>query len=274
MQHLGDILVEAGIISKTTLMRALERQKADKKRLGVVLEEMGVITEDELTDAISKQFNFRSIKNFLAYPYSEELLRLLPSDFAMKKVVFPLKHKDNMLAVAITDPFDMETLEKLGRITGCRIVPVLASRREILAAIAVHYLKSSSNEGGEAILIVDDSHTVAAVIQKALIKEGFKVLLAGDGLEALKVALSERPRLIITDSVMPRLDGFGLLRALKANPMTSEIPVIMLTSKASTEDEQRALESGFSDFIPKPIQPVRVISRVKHILGLAEKQRH
>lgn len=269
--QLGDILVEAELISKKTLERALERQKADKKRLGVVLEEMGVITEDELTDALSKQFNFKTVKNFVANTYSEELLGLFPSDFAMKRLVFPLKQKDNMLAVAITDPFDQETMEMLGRITGCQVIPVLASRKEILDAIAVHYLKGSSSKGKNSILVAEESPQVAKVIQTALVKEGFKVLLAGDGLEALKTATSERPRLIITDSILPRMDGYGLLRAIKTNPMTSEIPVIMLTSKASTEDEQRALEFGFSDFISKPVQPQRVVSRVKHILGLAEK---
>jgi CheY-like chemotaxis protein len=270
MKHLGDILVEAEIISKKTLERALVRQKTGKKRLGVVLEEMGVITEEELVDALSKQFNFKTIKNFVGHSYSQELLELLPSDFAMKKLVFPLRQKDAMLAVAITDPFDVETMEMLSRITGLQVVPVLASRKEILDAISVHYLKSSS-ESGEAILVVEDSTPIATIIQMALVKEGFKVLLAVDGLEALKIAISERPKLIITDSVMPRMDGYGLLRAIKANPMTSEIPVIMLTSKASTEDEQKALEFGFSDFIPKPVQPLRVVSRVKHILEMTSR---
>lgn len=272
MKHLGDILVEAEIISKKTLERALVRQKADKKRLGIVLEEMGVITEEELVDALSKQFNFKTIKNFVGHSYAQELLDILPSDFAMKKLVFPLRQKDAMLAVAITDPFDLETMEMLSRISGLQVVPVLASRREILEAISVHYLKSSP-EGGDAILVVEDSLPVATVIQMALVKEGYKVLLATDGLEALKIAISERPQLIITDSVMPRMDGYGLLRAIKANPMTAEIPVIMLTSKASTEDEQKALEFGFSDFIPKPVQPIRVVSRVKHILEMVKKYR-
>lgn len=272
MKHLGDILVEADIISNKTLERALERQKSDKKRLGVVLEDMGVITEEELVDALSKQFNFKTIKNFVRHTYSQELLDMLPSDFAMKKLVFPLKQKDAMLAVAITDPFDLETMEMLNRITGLQVVPVLASRKEILNAISVHYLKSSS-EGGEAILVAEDSLPIATLIQAALVKEGYKVLLALDGLEALKIAISERPKLIITDSVMPRMDGYGLLRAIRANPMTSGIPVIMLTSKASTEDEQKALEFGFSDFIPKPVQPLRVVSRVKHILDMTKKYR-
>lgn len=272
MKHLGDILVEAEIISHKTLERALERQKSEKKRLGVVLEEMGVITEEELVDALSKQFNFKTIKNFVGHAYPQELLDLLPSDFVMKKLVFPLRQKDAMLAVAITDPFDLETMEMLSRITGLQVVPVLASRKEILDAIAVHYLKSSS-DSGDAILVVEDSAPIATLIQIALVKEGYKVLMASDGLEALKIAVSERPKLIITDSVMPRMDGYGLLRAIKANPMTSEIPVIMLTSKASTEDEQKALEFGFSDFIPKPVQPLRVVSRVKHILDMTRKYR-
>lgn len=271
-KQLGDILVEADIISIKTLERALVRQKTEKNRLGVVLEEMGVITEDELVDALSKQFKFKTIKNFMERSYSEELLSLLPSDFAMKKLVFPLKQKDAMLAVAITDPFDLETMEMMSRITGLQVVPVLATRKEILEAISIHYLKRSVESGG-AILVVEHSSPTATIIQLALVKEGYKVLMASDGLEALKIAISERPKLILTDSVMPRMDGFGLLRALKANPMTSEIPVIMLTSKASTEDEQKALEFGFSDFIPKPVQPLRVVSRVKHILEMTKKYR-
>jgi CheY-like chemotaxis protein len=272
MKHLGDILVEAEIISKKTLEKALARQKAGKQRLGVVLEEMGVITGEELADALGTQFNFKTVKNFIDQKFSQELLDLLPSDFAMKKLVFPLKQKDSMLAVAITDPFDMETMEMLARITGLQIIPVISTRREILDAISKNYLKSSARaECADAILVVEDSAPVAAVIQAALDKAGYPVLMANDGLEGLKLAISERPRLIITDAVMPRMDGFGLLRALKANPMTSEIPVIMLTSKASSEDEQKALEFGFIDFIPKPVQPVRVISRVKHALELTKK---
>ncbi|OGR24004.1 MAG: two-component system response regulator [Desulfuromonadales bacterium GWD2_54_10] len=274
MKHLGDILVEAELISRKTLERALERQKGEKKRLGTVLEEMGVITEEELAEALAKQFNFKTIKNFISHSFSQELLDLLPSDFAMKKLVFPLKQKDNMLAVAITDPFDVETMEMLSRITGFQIIPVISTRKEILDAISKNYLKSNIGVSEcDSILVVEDSTTVATVIQVALAKEGFNVLVAHDGLEGLKLAISERPRIIITDSVMPRMDGYGLLRAIKANPMTADIPVIMLTSKASTEDEQKALEFGFIDFIPKPVQPMRIVSRVKRVMELTQKYR-
>ncbi|MDA8412406.1 MAG: response regulator [Desulfobacteraceae bacterium] len=272
MKHLGDILVEAEIISNNTLEKALIRQKASKQRLGEVLAEMGVISEEELAEALGTQFNFKTIKNFIDHSFSQDLLDLLPSDFAMKKLVFPLKQKDNMLAVAITDPFDMETMEMLSRISGFQIIPVISTRREILDAISKFYLKSSGRvDGKDTILVVEDSTPVATVIQVALVKEGYSVIIAADGLEGLKQAITERPQLIITDLTMPRMDGFGLLRALKGNPMTSEIPVIMLTAKASSAEEQKALEFGFFDFIPKPVQPVRVVSRVKRALELSKK---
>jgi DNA-binding response OmpR family regulator len=160
----------------------------------------------------------------------------------------------------------------LSRITGFQIIPVISTRREILDAISLNYLKSAiSSENIDSILVVEDSAAVAAVIQAALSREGYRVLVACDGLDGLKLAITERPILIVTDSVMPRMDGYGLLRAVKANPMTSEIPVIMLTSKASLEEEQKALEFGFIDFIPKPVQPLRVVSRVKRVLELTQK---
>lgn len=274
MKHLGDILVEAEIISKKTLERALARQKEGKDRLGVVLEEMGVLTEEELAEALGTQFNFKTIKNFIGHSFSQDLLDLLPSDFAMKKMVFPLKQKDSMLAVAITDPFDMETIEMLSRITGFQIIPVISTRREILDAISKFYLKSPGRtDNSDVVLVVDDSTPVAMVIEAALTRAGYSVLRANDGLEGLKLAISDRPTLIITDSVMPRMDGFGLLRALNANPMTAEIPVIMLTSRASSEEEQKALEFGFIDFIPKPVQPLRVVTRVKRALELTKKHK-
>lgn len=274
MKHLGDILVEAEIISKKTLERALARQKEGKDRLGVVLEEMGVLTEEELAEALGTQFKFKTIKNFIDHSFAQDLLDLLPSDFAMKKMVFPLKQKDSMLAVAITDPFDMETMEMLSRITGFQIIPVISTRREILDAISKFYLKSPvRTDSSDVILVVDDSAPVAMVIEAALSRAGYVVIRACDGLEGLKLAISERPRLVITDSIMPRMDGYGLLRALNANPMTTEIPVIMLTSKASSEEEQKALEFGFIDFIPKPVQPLRVVSRVRRALELTKKHK-
>jgi CheY-like chemotaxis protein len=274
-KQLGDILVQAKLISQMTLERALERQKAEGKRLGQVLEEMGVITEHELVDALGCQFGFKTVVNFSNRVYTAETLNLLPTEFVMKRMVFPLRHKDAMLAVAITDPFDGETTELIARITGLEVVPVIATRKEILEAIARHYLNAPINpDASETILVVEDSPTIAMLVEAALNKVGYDVIIARDGIEALKLTLTHRPQLVITDAQMPRLDGHGLLRAIKANPLTATIPVIMLTGRASTDEEQKALEAGFFDFIPKPVQTLRVVSRVKRALELTKKMRN
>lgn len=274
-KQLGDILVQAKLISEKTLERALERQRAEGKRLGEVLEEMGVITEHELVDALGRQFGFKTVVDFSNRTYAPETLNLLPTEFVMKRIVFPLRHKDSMLAVAITDPFDGETTELIARITGLEVVPVIATRKEILEAIARHYLHAPVNpDASETILVVEDSPTVAMLVEAALNKVGYDVIIARDGIEALKLTLTHRPQLVITDAQMPRLDGHALLRAIKANPLTTAIPVIMLTGRASTDEEQKALEAGFFDFIPKPVQPLRVVSRVKRALELTKKMRN
>lgn len=274
VKYLGNILIEAGLITERTLELALERQKVEKNRLGTVLEEMGVITEDELAECIAKQLNLKTIRNFKDKIFAQKVLDLIPAKFAMQKLVFPLKRKDNILAVAINDPFDVETTEFLAHRTGCQILPAISTRREILDAISNNYLgRSTSLDSAEKILVVDDSVPAAMVAQTALVKEGYKVLVAHDGLEGYQLAISERPRLIITDLIMPRMDGYTLLSSLKANPMTADIAAIMLTGKASDEEEQKALDFGFDDFIAKPVSVMRIVSRVKRVLQLTKKYR-
>ncbi len=270
-KQLGSLLVEAGIISLKTLERALERQKGSGKRLGTVFEEMGVITETELVDAIASQFGFKTVKGFAGYSFPHNILSYVHEDMAIQKVIFPLKIHEGMLALAVTDPFDNDTFDYLAKKTGMQILPILSTRKEIMAAISAHYLRTSEDTSGRLkILIVDDSPAVTAIIAAALTREGYSVTEAVDGIDGLKHAIANKPDLVICDSVMPRMDGFGFLRALRANSETANIPAILLTSKASGEDEQRAFDAGFLDFIPKPVQPIRIISRVKHAFKMID----
>jgi CheY-like chemotaxis protein len=273
-KQFGNILVEAGVITVKTLERALERQQGSGKRLGAILEEMGVINEQELIEALAQQFGFRTVANFAPHTFLWDILGLVPEDLAVRKLIFPLKQKDGMLAVATTDPFDNDTIDFLAKKTGLKIVPVLAIRKDIMDAISKHYLGGRPLTGDKPkILVVDDSLAIATVIQTALLKEGYDVIIAHDGIEGLKMTFSDLPDLIICDSVMPRMDGYGMKTAVQGNPATASIPIILLTSKASGEDEQKALESGFIDFIPKPVQPIRVVSRVKRAFEIANNRR-
>lgn len=271
-KQLGDLLIEAGIITVKTIERALERQKGSGKRLGQVLEEMGVITGEELIDALSKQLGIKTVKGFADYAFPPELLSLVPQDMAVQRLVFPLKLKENMLALALNDPFDQDTVDFLAKKHRLKVVPILATRQELLAAIEKHYLHGKMKDvQRQKVLVVEDTLPVATVIQVALLKEGYDVLVTHDGVDGLKSAVTEKPDMILTDATMPRMDGFGLLRALRANPATADIPVILVTSKATGEDEQRALEAGFLDFIAKPVQPIRIVTRVKRAFELTKR---
>jgi CheY-like chemotaxis protein len=273
-RHLGELLVEAGIISLKTLERALIRQQGSGKRLGSVLEEMGVIDQEELVDALASQFGFATIRGTASQSIPESLLKLIPQELALQKLVFPLKRDNGKLSLAVTDPFDRDTLDLIEEKTSLTIVPVLATRNDILDAVRRHYLcDDTAGNCTLKVLLVDDSQVITSVVGDALRGEGYEVLTANDGVDGLRIAFSQKPDLILCDAVMPKLDGYGLMRAIKANPATSEIPMILLTAKGSPEEEHRALKSGFHDFIAKPMMTVRVVSRVKRAFEILNQVR-
>jgi len=273
--HLGELLVESGIITIKTLERALSRQQGSGKRLGIVLEEMGVITQEELIEALAQQFGFQTVKGIAARNFPEQLLELIPEEIAVGKLVFPLTWREGVLELAVTDPFDTDTIALLEKKSATRIVPVLATRDDILHAVKQHYLQGGGEESGAMkILVVDDSTDITKDLGGALTREGYQVLTANDGVEGLGIAFSQRPDLILCDAVMPRMDGYALMRAIKANPATAQIPMILLTAKASPEEEHRALKSGFHDFIAKPMTTIRVVSRVKRAFEIMQRVGH
>lgn len=271
---IGHLLVEAGIISAKTLERVLEVQKGSGKRLGALLRDMGIVTEEEIVEALARQYNLKTIRNFADHKFPKELLALVPCSLALAKLIFPLKQYDGMLAIATLDPLDHATFDYLADKTGMHIYLALATREEIFAAIRKHYLGGKwAKSGRQKILLVDSSPIVTKYLEVPLVREGYEVLVANDGVEGLKLAFSSPPDLIVCDLIMPGMDGYNFLHAVKAHPEMAEIPVILMASKAPVEEEHRALEAGFVDFIGKPAMPVRVLARIKMAFRMVEEQR-
>ena len=120
---------------------------------------------------------------------------------------------------------------------------------------------------GKKIMAVDDERHIVRLIQVNLERAGFQVITAFDGPEALKKVENERPDLIVLDVMMPKMDGFEVLKRLQANPETREIPVIMLTAKAQDADVFRGWSSGVSAYLTKPFNPLELITFVKRIMS-------
>jgi two-component system alkaline phosphatase synthesis response regulator PhoP/two-component system response regulator VicR len=122
------------------------------------------------------------------------------------------------------------------------------------------------------VLVVDDQPHIVRLIQVNLEKEGFQVATAGDGVEGLQQAQEVKPDLVILDVIMPRKDGFTLLRELKADAQFADTPVIMLTVKTHNADIVEGLKEGAELYLPKPFHPKELVSLVKRVLetGSAE----
>jgi diguanylate cyclase (GGDEF)-like protein len=112
------------------------------------------------------------------------------------------------------------------------------------------------------ILVVDDAMENIQILHAAL-QDEHEVLFALDGARALALAQGQRPDLILLDAVMPGMDGYAVLQALRAAPETSDTPVIFVTALSSPEDETRALDAGAADFISKPVNAAVVRARVR-----------
>lgn len=116
------------------------------------------------------------------------------------------------------------------------------------------------------ILAVDDEKHIVRLVQVNLQRHGYEVHTAYDGREALEKVREVKPDLIVLDVMMPHLDGFGVLRRLKADPETRDIPVIMLTAKAQDADVFRGWQSGVDSYLTKPFNPLELITFVERIL--------
>ena len=116
------------------------------------------------------------------------------------------------------------------------------------------------------ILIAEDSSTVRRLVAARLAADGYEVLEAADGAEALALARSDRPDLLILDKVMPKLDGFEVVRALREDPQTRTVPIVMLTERTNEEDVLGGLDLGVDEYIPKPFSPHELSARVRRAL--------
>jgi putative two-component system response regulator len=112
------------------------------------------------------------------------------------------------------------------------------------------------------ILVVDDTPNNLSLMS-GLLKDQYKVKIANNGEKALSIAQAESPPdLILLDIMMPGLSGYDVIRALKADPRTREVPVMFITAMSETEDERLGLELGAVDYITKPISPPILLARV------------
>jgi twitching motility two-component system response regulator PilH len=134
-------------------------------------------------------------------------------------------------------------------------------RRWLGSAPAMAQMRSQAAPGTR-ILVVDDSPTICAVLGRLLEQDGYAVRAAADGEQALDLARAERPALIFLDIVLPGISGFVVLRALRHDPATAEIPIVMMSGNQQATEQFYVQRFGADDFIRKPFGRAEVVASI------------
>jgi putative two-component system response regulator len=122
-----------------------------------------------------------------------------------------------------------------------------------------------------SILVVDDDLSNRVLLQELLQTQGYEVLIACDGEEALEATASRAPDLVLCDVMMPKLDGFEVCRRLKDDPETQFTPVVLVTALAASSDRVRGIDAGADDFLNKPVDHSELLARVRSLVRLKSR---
>jgi two-component system phosphate regulon response regulator PhoB len=121
--------------------------------------------------------------------------------------------------------------------------------------------------GNPKVLVIDDEPTILELLRINFEMGGFEVVSAADGNAGLTKARDHQPDLVVSDIMMPGLDGLEVLKRLRTDPSTADLPVILLSAKAQKADVQRGFELGADDYVTKPFDPLELLDRVNAVLA-------
>jgi len=272
--RLGNIFVDQSILSAKTVERLLAIAERIHKRFADVLEDMGLITCEELANALAILYKCKTAFNFARYSFQQQLLDIIPGEVALGNHIFPLKLEEGRLALAMADPGNNKIVDNIAVNNNLTIIPYVATRKEIDMAVCRHYFGLDSIEPSQkTVLIVEDDKLILTMLSNMLSGD-YKVYTAMDGMQAYKDVITKKPQVILTDKEMPKLDGYGLMDALTNMHETRNVPVILISGTSNADVEAEAFAKGFFDFISKPVKQITLLTRVKRAFDFYERQHY
>ncbi len=122
----------------------------------------------------------------------------------------------------------------------------------------------------KSVLLAEDEPNIVESIRFLLQRAGFEVMVATDGRQALEMALTQRPNVLVLDLMLPEMDGYEVLRKLRADPVGETLPVLILTAKGQRVDRETALENGADQFMTKPFANAEIVAAVSELATLRD----
>jgi CheY-like chemotaxis protein len=264
---LGEILIQQKILTPLIVARVIRIASATHRRLGQTLEDFGLLTGEEIAQALAVQFGYKIVSDICRYAISPEAIRLVPVETAFENRVIPLGVKDGNLALALADPTNLDIIDTLASQLNLRVVPFISTTHDIMKAIAKNYLRETLASRTGSILVVETDGRARETVVSPLTREGYHVLEAVDAADGYQMALLHTPSLVITAKEMPDSDGFAFFTSLQGVAETRRIPIVLLSQRASAEEEATAFQRGFFDYIPMPVRDITLIGRVGRALA-------
>ncbi len=215
-----------------------------------------------MLDAVPEAHNYTSILLLRSGSYHTALHVdeiLSNQEVVMKPIGVQLSRAPGMLGATVTGDGSIVLI----------INPVQLANREVLSvgAIKVQVTAVETTVSKHTVMVVDDSLTMRKVLGRLLEREGFDVIIAKDGMDALQLLQDITPDIILTDIEMPRMDGFGLARNIRDDVRTKNTPLIMISSRTAEKHRNVAAELGVNAFFGKPIADDELIAKINELLA-------
>ncbi len=268
-------LVRDQIVTGAGLERALQHSRAFGIELQDALVSLGLTDEQTAyrTLANAAHLPFADLKTVHPSPLAQHLV---PASVLRRHEVLPLAVDDKEIRYVTATPYNLEADRAVSMSTGRPTMAMLTCRSDLLKALAADSgganhpsssAKPSTLRPGvsprPSVLIVDDEATTRTLVRLLLERDGYRVFEAFNGKHALDIAGAQDVDLFVMDLLMPELDGYGAIFALRHQERHAATPIVVVTTEEGPIVEKQVLDLGADDYILKPFEPTNLTSRIK-----------
>lgn len=268
-------LVRDHIVTGVGLERALQHARAAGVELQDAIVSLGLTDEQTAYRALANAAHlpFADLKTVHPSPLAQHLV---PLSVLRHHEVLPLAVDDKEVRYVTATPYNLEADRAVSMSTGRPTLAMLTCRSDLRRALAADFAsasqsspnaKPSSGRPGlsprPSVLIVDDEATTRTLVRLLLERDGYRVFEAFNGKHALDIAAAQDVDLFVMDLLMPELDGYGAILALRRQERHAATPIVVVTTEEGPVVEKQVLDLGADDYILKPFEPTILTSRIK-----------